>query len=148
MMTNQFSKVEKVFLQQSGIEKMTTKAPYITVENFPKLGMLTSLRFLEWVAENPNGVISLPTGKTPEYFIKYTHFLLENWDNKKGQDILNAYGLVGLKKPVLSGLHFVQMDEFYPISSKQHNSFCNYVENYYIKGFGLDPKKGIADQFG
>jgi len=143
MNTNQFSKVEKVFLQQSGIEKMTTKAPYITVENFPKLGMLTSLRFLEWVAENPNGVISLPTGKTPEYFIKYTHFLLENWDNKKGQDILNAYGLEGLKKPVLSGLHFVQMDEFYPISSKQHNSFCNYVENYYIKGFGLDPKKAL-----
>ena len=143
MMTNQFSKVEKVFLQQSGIEKMTTKAPYITVENFPKLGMLTSLRFLEWVAENPNGVISLPTGKTPEYFIKYTHFLLENWDNKKGQDILNAYGLAGLKKPILSGLHFVQMDEFYPISSKQHNSFCNYVENYYIKGFGLDPQKAL-----
>ena len=143
MMTNQFSKVEKVFLQQSGIEKMTTKAPYITVENFPKLGMLTSLRFLEWVAENPNGVISLPTGKTPEYFIKYTHFLLKNWDNKKGQDILNAYGLAGLKKPILSGLHFVQMDEFYPISSKQHNSFCNYVENYYIKGFGLDPQKAL-----
>jgi len=143
MMTNQFSKVEKVFLQQSGIEKMTTKAPYITVENFPKLGMLTSLRFLEWVAENPNGIISLPTGKTPEYFIKYTHFLLKNWDNKKGQDILNAYGLAGLKKPILSGLHFVQMDEFYPISSKQHNSFCNYVENYYIKGFGLDPQKAL-----
>ena len=143
MNTNQFSKVEKVFLQQSGVEKMTTKAPYITVENFPKLGMLTSLRFLEWVSENPNGVISLPTGKTPEYFIKYTHFLLENWDNKKGKDILNAYGLEGVKKPVLSGLHFVQMDEFYPIASKQHNSFCNYVENYYIKGFGLDPKKAL-----
>ena len=143
MTTNQFSKVEKVFLQQAEIDRMTTKMPYITVENFPKLGMLTSLRFLEWVAQNPNGVISLPTGKTPEYFIKYTHFFLENWYNKKGQDILTAYGLSGVKKPVLSGLQFVQMDEFYPIASKQHNSFYNYVDNYYIKGFGLDTQKAL-----
>jgi len=143
MKTNQFSRVEQIFLQQAGIDRMTTKIPYITVENFPKLGMLASLRFLEWVAENPNGVISLPTGKTPEYFIKYTHYFLENWDNKKGQDILNAYGLSGVKKPILSGLQFVQMDEFYPIASKQHNSFYNYVENYYIKGFGLNFNKAL-----
>lgn len=143
MKTNQFSRVENIFLQQAGIDRMTTKIPYITVENFPKLGMLASLRFLEWVAENPNGVISLPTGKTPEYFIKYTHYFLENWDNKKGHDILNVYGLSGTKKPILSGLQFVQMDEFYPIASKQHNSFYNYVENYYIKGFGLDHNKAL-----
>ncbi|MDP3431359.1 MAG: glucosamine-6-phosphate isomerase [Bacteroidota bacterium] len=143
MITNQFSQVEKIFLQQAGIDQMTTKMPYITVENFPKLGMLASLRFLEWVNENPNGVISLPTGKTSEYFLKYTHFFLENWDNKKGQDLLNSYGLSGVKKPDLRGLQFVQTDEFYPISSKQHNSFCNYVENYYINGFGLDPKKAL-----
>ena len=143
MRTNQFSKVENIFLQQAGIDRQTTKMPYITVENFPRLGMLTSLRFLEWVAQNPNGVISLPTGKTPEYFIKYTHFFLDNWDTKKGQDILNAYGLSGIQKPILSGLQFVQMDEFYPIASKQHNSFYNYVYNYYIKGFGLDPAKAL-----
>ncbi|MDO9614582.1 MAG: glucosamine-6-phosphate isomerase, partial [Bacteroidota bacterium] len=89
MITNQFSQVEKIFLQQAGIDQMTTKMPYITVENFPKLGMLASLRFLEWINENPNGVISLPTGKTSEYFLKYTHFFLENWDNKNGQDLLN-----------------------------------------------------------
>ena len=138
MKTIQFSPVEKIFLQQAEINQMTTQMPYITVANFPKLGMLTALRFLEWVSQNPNGVISLPTGKTPEYFIKYTHFFLENWDNKKGQDILSAHGFAGVKKPDLSGIQFVQMDEFYPIASKQHNSFYNYVENYYIKGFGLD----------
>jgi len=143
MKTTQFSQVENVFLQYAGIEQMTTKMPYITVENFPKLGMLASLKFLEWVSQNPNGVISLPTGKTSEYFIKYTHFFLENWDNKKGQDLLSAHGLAGVKKPDLSGLQFVQTDEFYPISSAQHNSFCNYVENYYIKGFGLDPEKAL-----
>ena len=130
MKSNQFSKVEDVFIQQAYIQTNTTKIPYISVENFPKLGMLTSLRFLEWVAQNPFGVISLPTGKTPEYFIKYTHFFLENWNNKKGQEILSAYGLSGVKKPDLSGLQFVQMVEFYPIASRQHNSFYNYVENY------------------
>ncbi|HAH24079.1 MAG TPA: glucosamine-6-phosphate isomerase [Prolixibacteraceae bacterium] len=143
MRTNEFSNVEKVFLQQAAVDRMSTKMPYITVENFPKLGMLTSLRFLEWVAQNPNGVISLPTGKTPEYFIKFTHFFLDNWDTKKGQDILSAYGLSGIKKPSLSGLQFVQMDEFYPIASKQHNSFYNYVDNFYIKGFGLDAAKSL-----
>jgi glucosamine-6-phosphate deaminase len=139
----QFSKVEKKFLQQAGIEQVSTRMPYITVENFPKLGMLASLRFLEWASQNPNGLISLPTGKTSEYFLKYTHFFLENWDSKKAQDLLSAYGLSGINKPDLRGLQFVQMDEFYPISSKQHNSFCNYIENYYIRDFGLDKSKAL-----
>jgi glucosamine-6-phosphate deaminase len=143
MQNIQYSQVEKVFLQQAGIDRISTNIPYITVANFPKLGMLASLRFLEWASQNPNGLISLPTGKTSEYFIKYTHFFLENWNTKKGQDLLCAYGLSGVKKPELRGLQFVQMDEFYPISSKQHNSFCNYVENYYIKGFGLDSNKAL-----
>lgn len=143
MKTINLSRVESVFTEQSEIKSLTSKLPYITVENFPKLGMMTSLRFLEWVSENPDGVISLPTGKTPEYFIKYTHFFLENWENNKGRDLLETYGLSGIKKPDLRGLQFVQMDEFYPISSKQHNSFHNYVENYYINGFGLDKNKAL-----
>ncbi len=48
-----------------------------------------------------------------------------------------------MKKPSLKDLHFVQIDEFYPISSSQHNSFYNYVQKYYIKGFGLDPKNAL-----
>jgi len=66
MKTNHFSQVEKVFLQQAGIDQVSTKMPYITVANFPKLGMLASLRFLEWISQNPEGLISLPTGKTSE----------------------------------------------------------------------------------
>ena len=68
-----WSDVEKRFFQRQDIQKQTTKVPYILVDNFPDLGFLTSLRFLEWVSKNPEGVISLPTGKTPEYFIKWTH---------------------------------------------------------------------------
>ncbi|NOY96579.1 MAG: glucosamine-6-phosphate isomerase [Chlorobi bacterium] len=142
-METHFSNVEKIFTEISGVEKFSTKLPYVLVDNFPKLGLLTALRFLEWVSENPEGVISLPTGKTPEYFIKYTQFILENWNNKKGLEIRKKYGLEGLKKPVLSGLHFVQIDEFYPINPRQHNSFYNYVMRYYIEGFGLDKEKAL-----
>jgi glucosamine-6-phosphate deaminase len=139
-----YSNVEKTFIQKSGIDQITTKIPYIIVDNFPKLGLMTSLRFLEWVSGNPEGVISLPTGKTPEFFIKWTEFLLENWNNKKGSEIRDQFGLTITKKPDLRGLQFVQIDEFYPISSKQHNSFYHYVMNYYINGFGMDMKKSLV----
>jgi glucosamine-6-phosphate deaminase len=137
------SEVERHFYQISGIDSMTTKIPYVCVDNFPKLGLITALRFLEWVAENPNGVISLPTGKTPEFFIKWTQFMLDNWDNPKGREIREKHGLTIAEKPVLSDLQFVQIDEFYPISSKQRNSFYHYVMNYYIKGFGLNPDNAL-----
>lgn len=137
------SEVEKAFLEESGVDKITTLIPYLLVDNFPKLGLLTACRFLEWAAANPEGVISLPTGKTPEFFIKWTTFLLENWDNKKGKDVREKYGLGSLKKPVLKDLTFVQIDEFYPISAKQNNSFFDYVNKFYIDGFGLSREKAI-----
>lgn len=137
------TKVEQSFQKESGITSWSTKVPYIIVENFPKLGLFTSLRFLEWVAENPEGVISLPTGKTPEHFIKWTEHFLSNWDNKELIRLREKYGLDLKKKPDLRGLHFVQIDEFYPISPAQHNSFCNYVNTFYIDKFGLDRSKAL-----
>ncbi|RLD84034.1 MAG: glucosamine-6-phosphate isomerase [Bacteroidetes bacterium] len=142
-MNKNLSSVEQAFFKLSGMEKMSTRMPYITVDNFPQLGLFTALRFIEWVAENPNGVISLPTGKTPEHFIKWTTFILDNWNTKKAKDIRAKYSLDVSKKPELSGLHFVQIDEFYPISSKQGNSFFHYVNNFYIDGFGLDRSKAL-----
>jgi len=141
MKTEKFTPVEKKFYELSKVKKTTTNIPYITVENFPQLGLFTSLRFLEWVAENPNGVISLPTGKTPEHFIKWTKFLLDNWESEKAKKVRKENGLNIAQKPDLSGLFFVQIDEFYPISSKQTNSFYNYVNHFYIDYFGLDRKK-------
>ncbi len=137
------SNVEKFYLAKANVESISTKVPYIPVDNFPQLGMFTALRFLEWVAENPEGVISLPTGKTPEYFIRWTQYLLENWNNAKGKKIREDNGLKVDKKPDLSKLHFVQIDEFYPINSAQHYSFYHYVNEYYIKGFGLDPDRAL-----
>ncbi|MDF1546880.1 MAG: hypothetical protein P1P88_03610 [Bacteroidales bacterium] len=143
MQLEQLTSVEKAFFELSGVDKMNTRMPYITVDNFPQLGLLTSLRFLEWVSENPDGVISLPTGKTPEHFIKWTGFILENWNQKKVKAIREKYHLLAKDKPELSNLHFVQIDEFYPISSKQANSFFYYVNKFYIDGFGLDRKKTL-----
>ncbi len=135
--------IEQKFFELSGQKEISTKVPYIIVDNFPKLGFMTALRFLEWVSENPEGIISLPTGKTPEYFIKWTNYFLENWNTKKVSEYKDQYGIANLKKPVLKDLSFVQIDEFYPISSKQKNSFYHYVKNYYVDGFGLDMKNSL-----
>jgi glucosamine-6-phosphate deaminase len=143
MKPHELSPVEKVFFNNSGRNIWTTRLPYIVVKNLPDLGLLTSLRFLEWVAENPEGVISLPTGKTPEYFIKWTQRILEGWDTREIRKLREGHGLILSAKPSLKGLHFVQMDEFYPINPEHHNSFHDYVLNYYIRGFSLDRKKAV-----
>ncbi len=137
------SKVESAFYKISGSPEINTNVPYIVVDNFPLMGLLTSLRFLEWAGENPKGVISLPTGKTPEYFIKWTAHMLENWEGKNVKELRSKYGIEGMHKPSLKELQFVQIDEFYPISSRQHNSFFNYVRKYYIGGFGLNQKNAL-----
>ncbi len=138
-----FDKIEKQFMLESGTSIHKANIPYVIVDNFPQLGLLTSLKFLKWVSENPEGVISLPTGKTPEFFIKWTHHILNNWDSKKVSSIFEKYDVNLRKKPSLRGLHFVQIDEFYPIDSRQKNSFYDYVQNFYIKGFDLDPARGL-----
>ena len=138
-----FSLVEKAFQEESKLQEITTRLPYISVESFPKLGLLSALSFLEWVSKNPNGVVSLPTGKTAQHFLHFTHLLLTNWDKNKGKDIREKYGLSETKKPLLKNLQFVQMGEFYPIPSEQHNSLYNFVEKYYIEGFGLDKSRAL-----
>jgi glucosamine-6-phosphate deaminase len=138
-----FSKVEQAFYWESGSPVISTATPYILIDNFPKLGLLSALSFLEWVSENPEGVISLPTSKTGQHFLKNTHMLLENWNNVKGKQLLERYGLGGVKKPDLRGLQFVQAGEFYPIHSVQHNSLWNFIDTYYIKAFEFDRQKAL-----
>lgn len=140
------SNVEKIWLEKSGrkiIYPKMEKIGIIEVENFPCLGKLIALRFIEWVLENPGGVISLPTGKTPEHFIKWVTYYLQNWNSAKVQRELESNGIVSSKKPDMRSLHFVQIDEFYPIDPSQTNSFYYYVNKYYIKGFDLDPDKAL-----
>ncbi|MBC8403106.1 MAG: glucosamine-6-phosphate isomerase, partial [Candidatus Marinimicrobia bacterium] len=126
------SPVEQYFFQKSQRSDPTTKVPYILVDNFPKLGFFTALRFLEWVSENPEGVISLPTGKTPEYFIRWVNHLTANWTDNNLTKLRHESGLALIRKPDFRGLQFVQIDEFFPIDPRQHNSFYHYVKEYYL----------------
>lgn len=142
-MKDNLTAVEQAFLEETNLKAVTTKVPYIATDSFPKLGLLSALSFLEWASNNPNGVASLPTGKTAQYFEHYTHFLLDNWDNEKGKNLREKYGLANVNKPVLSGITFVQMGEFFPIDPKQHNSLYNYAVEHYIEGFGFDKEKAL-----
>lgn len=140
------STVEEKELKESGRQfryEPTEKINVIEVSNFPALGKLTALRFIEWVLKNPGGVISLPTGKTPEHFIKWVNRILERWDTKEIKSLLESYGIPTSSRPDMQSLSFVQIDEFYPMDAKQHNSFHYYVNEFYINGFGLDPAKAL-----
>jgi glucosamine-6-phosphate deaminase len=138
-----FTKVEKTFFRDSKIKNISTQIPYITVESFPKLGLLSALSFIEWVIEHPYGVVSLPISKTANYFIHFLHLILDNWDNNQGKELLEKYQLKGIKKPYLGNLQFVQMGAFYPMNSEQHNSLYNFAKTNYIEGFGLSSKNSM-----
>ncbi len=113
------------------------------VDNFPALGRVAAMRFLKWVQNHPEGVISLPTGKTPEHFITWVRRSLDHWTQPDVQALVGEAGLDVDRRPDVRGLRFVQIDEFYPINPTQHNSFCHYVRTFYLEGFGLDPARAL-----
>ena len=120
------STVEKIQTEKSGSRIQYSpeeKIQVIVVDNFPHLGTLTALRFIEWTQQHPEGMVSLPTGKTPEYFIHETRRFLETWSRKETQKELADWGIDTEKKPDMRGLSFVQIDEFYPINPLHTNSF-------------------------
>lgn len=140
------SDVEKYYLEKSKkklIYPPTEKIGIIQVDNFPELGKLTALRFIEWIQQNPEGVVSLPTGKTPEHFIKWVSHILKNWDKKEIKEELKKVNIDPSSKPKMDSLRFVQIDEFYPIDVAQHNSFYYYIQKFYFRNLGLDPKRAL-----
>jgi glucosamine-6-phosphate deaminase len=144
MKYNTSSQVEAYFNsihQDYNLSSQYHKIPIIIVDNYIELGQLTALRFLEWVSLNPGGVIALPTGKTPEFFIKWVQFYLSNWKKEMDNGILARIGLGKNLKPDMKSLHFFQLDEFFPIKPEHERSFTYFVKNFYIDGFGFDAKK-------
>lgn len=113
----------------------------LVVENYVELGQLAALRFLEWVCLNPGGIIALPTGKTPEFFIKWVMYYLENWAKELNNGILARMGFDRGSRPDMKSLYFFQLDEFFPINPEHERSFTYFVRKFYLEGFGLDPKK-------
>lgn len=138
-------------VEQLAIEQSHQKLQYppsekigvIVVDNFPSLGKLTALRFLEWVQQNPGGTVSLPTGKTPEHFIRWVTYFVSHWNDSAVRKELEEGGLTSGVKPDIASLHFVQIDEFFPIHPKQQNSFYYYVNKYYMHGFGFNKSKAL-----
>merc|ERR1719281_758364 len=95
------STVEKHLIESSQFDAQyapTEKMRAIVVDNFPALGKASAFRFLEWAQQNPEGVCSLPTGKTPEYFIKWVQKIIKDWDSPPMQEAISKYGLLP-KKP-------------------------------------------------
>lgn len=116
------------------------KLPVLTTDNYIILGQLTALRFIEWVCLNPGGVVALPTGKTPEFFIKWMQYYLDHWEYEAKHGLLKKVGLAD-KKPDFKSLHFFQLDEFFPINPEHERSFRYFVKKYYIDVMGFDPQK-------
>ncbi len=140
------SKVEQVLVEKSRRKAQYTpeeKVPVIVVDNFPMLGKLAALRFLEWAQDNPEGVVSLPTGKTPEHFISEMLRYLDSWNDKTVQQELEEWHIDTGSRPDMGALTFVQIDEFYPMNPHHTNSFHHYVNRYYIEGFGFDSSKAL-----
>ena len=138
--------VERHFLTESKrqLNYANEKIPVIETKNLHELGQLAALHFIDWVSQNPSGVIALPTGKTPEYFIKYLNYYKSKWHEKAVQEELAKAGIVQTDFPDTSNLKFVQLDEFYPISPKHKKSFYYYVNNYYIKLLDLKPENVLS----
>jgi glucosamine-6-phosphate deaminase len=138
--------VEQKALRASGQEPQyppNERTGVIVVPNFPALGKLAAMRFLEWVQEHPEGVVSLPTGKTPEHFIKEVGRLTSGWNSREVARELEEWGLDPGRPCSLSSLSFVQIDEFYPINPLQYNSFHYYVSRFYLEGFGLARERAL-----
>jgi glucosamine-6-phosphate deaminase len=139
------SKVEGRAVEKSGRRLQylpEENLPIIEVDNFPQLGKVVAARFIEWAQQNPGGVISLPTGRTPEHFIKWVKYFLDNWDLEQTKGELAELGLEDTAaRPDMKSLHFFQMDEFFPINPEQKNSFSSYVKKQYAENFGLDMDK-------
>ena len=103
--SNSLSAVENVAIKRTGealryspIEKINV----IIVDNFPDLGKLTAFRFLEWAQKNEGWSISLPTGKTPEHFIKWAVHFLRHWQQK---DVQHELELRYILPPRVTPLH-------------------------------------------
>jgi glucosamine-6-phosphate deaminase len=140
------SAVERRALEGSPFEALYApeeRIATLVVDNFPALGKLAALRFVEWVQDNPEGVVSLPTGKTPEYFIRWVQRLCQGWDTPEVRAELETGAIDPARRPEMAELQFVQIDEFYPIEPAQGNSFLAYVKRFYLEGFGIRPERAL-----
>lgn len=131
--------VEKKFLEMSQREAkyIGENFPVIVTENSSELGQLAALHFINWIKNNPTGVIALATGKTSEFFIRHLNFYKEHWNEESVQTQLKDFGIDSPNFPESSDLKFVQIDEYFPIDTQKPNSFTYLVNKYYLNTLNL-----------
>jgi glucosamine-6-phosphate deaminase len=141
-----WSAVERAFLDISGRRDSYAgeKIPIVEVLNIYELGKIVALEFMNWVHENPSGVVALPTGRTPEYFIKTLSRYRSMWSDAAVQQEIRSHGYTHDAFPDTSKLSFVMLDEFFPMLPTHRNSFCHYVGEYYLKILGI-PEEHVLD---
>ena len=139
------SLVEHTFLKDSRHPFLYDREqiPIIEVSNSIALGKLTALRFIEWVIANPEGVVALPTGKSPEFFIKWIEKYKSSWHEPAIQKELHRCGITHANFPQTNGLKFVQLDEFYPIEPNHQKSFYRFVTTYYLPLLEIKPHNAL-----
>lgn len=154
-----WTKVEQKFLARSGRQSTYPNEYFAAIEvrNNYELGKLTALRFIEWVQNNPNGVVAFTSGYTPEFFIKFLHYYKNNWNNSDVQAEMHSIGIYLKKFPKTSDLKLVQIEELYPIPDKHYKKISNYTIRHYAKELEIKPqnlllmdidKKGIIAEKG
>ncbi len=137
--------VERAFVQEGQRQEhyASERIPgVVEVANVAALGKLVALRFLEWVLAHPTGVISLPTGRTPEMFIAHLKHYRETWATPETQAELAEYGLAaaGPSFPDTSQLRFVALDEFFGMHPDHKHSFTHYIRTLYFPLLSLQPE--------
>lgn len=136
------TKVEKKFLA-IGMRQPTYPNEYFTVidvRNQYELGKLTALRFIEWVQNNPKGVVGFTSGSTPEYFIKLLGYYKTNWHKVEVQAELKSFGIHLKNFPKTSDLKLVQLEEIYPLTEKNYKKISNYTVRHYAKFLQIKPQ--------
>ena len=145
--SSDWSAVERAFVAKSGRDASYPgeKVKVVEVMNVYELGQIVAVAFLEWVQANPAGVIALPTGRTPEYFIKTLDRFRANWGKPELVAELSALGFVpSASFPETKGLTFVMLDEFFPIAPDHRNAFCNYISSYYVTPMGIPTERMLT----
>lgn len=139
------NKPEELFLAkgQYPLQFDQEHLPIITVDNSFDLGKLAALSFIDWVSKNPQGVIALPTGKTPEYFIKFLDHYKTHWQKRDVQQELADHGIQLANFPATDELKFVQLDEFYGLPQDHKRSFTHYVKEFYLKPLNIKPENAL-----
>lgn len=134
-----WTNVEKKFIAQSGRQEtyLHEYIPIIEAKNSYDLGKLTALKFIEWAANHPTGVMALTSGNTPENFIKFLYYYKKNWRKPQVQAELHSYGIMGKNFPDTSNMKFVQIEEYFPISPKHSKNVTNYIKKHYLNFFGI-----------